>query len=328
MMPFRALRVLARVLFILSLLSVAIAVTVSFVLDCVCKNVAQISDKTPSGTLEAPTLLAQVTVDENGLPILGNTEDVSHVLLIGVDRREGETHCRSDAVILLSVNRKKGEISLTSFLRDLYVTLPDGRMSRLNTAYAIGGAEGLSQTLHANFNVDIKSYITVDFHGFSSVIDLLDGVTVNLTASQAERLNRMLSSDPAASLVPIGGGRVTLNGAQALAFVRNRNTPDGDFDRTEAQRTLLSSLAARFSDASLPELLGVAQRVIPMLETNLSPEALRRLISDLLLFGKRGIASCRVPVDDSFSLQTKNNMSVICVDRTHCIRYLYDKIYE
>ena len=49
------------------------------------------------------------------------SEEVINILLIGQDRREGETRARSDSMIVVSINEQRNVITLVSIMRDLYV---------------------------------------------------------------------------------------------------------------------------------------------------------------------------------------------------------------
>ena len=67
-------------------------------------------------------------------------DDLLNILLVGQDRREGEGRQRSDSMILCSINPDTRQISMISFLRDLYVQIPGGYSdNRLNAAYVFGG---------------------------------------------------------------------------------------------------------------------------------------------------------------------------------------------
>ena len=67
-------------------------------------------------------------------------DDLLNILLVGQDRREGEGRQRSDSMILCSINPATKQISMISFLRDLYVQIPGGYSdNRLNAAYVFGG---------------------------------------------------------------------------------------------------------------------------------------------------------------------------------------------
>lgn len=79
---------------------------------------------------------------------------------------------------------------MASFLRDNYVQLPDDYLpNRLNAAYAIGGMEMLDETLEINFGVSVDANLEVDFSSFSSIIDILGGVDIELTEAEASNMN-------------------------------------------------------------------------------------------------------------------------------------------
>ena len=90
-------------------------------------------------------------------------EDVSNLLLIGQDRREGQDRQRSDSIIICSVNKEKGKIVLTSIMRDLYVPIPGYKDNRINAAYQFGGMELLDEVIEENLGIHIDGNIEVDF---------------------------------------------------------------------------------------------------------------------------------------------------------------------
>ena len=82
-------------------------------------------------------------------------------------------------------------LTMTSFLRDTYVTLPKYNgvyygKNRLNLPYLIGGFEMLNDCLEQNFGVEVDHNVEVDFSGFKAVIDALGGVDLELTAGEAQ----------------------------------------------------------------------------------------------------------------------------------------------
>ena len=83
-------------------------------------------------------------------------DNLLNILLVDQDRRKGEGRQRSDSMILCSINPDTKQISMISFLRDLYVQIPGGYSdNRLNAAYVFGGFPLLMDTLHTNFGVTI-----------------------------------------------------------------------------------------------------------------------------------------------------------------------------
>ncbi len=87
-------------------------------------------------------------------------------MLIGQDKREGQSRQRSDSMILATLDKDQKTISLTSFMRDLYVAIPGYSSTRINAAYAYGGMDLLDETLTQNFGVEIDGNVEVDFEVF------------------------------------------------------------------------------------------------------------------------------------------------------------------
>ena len=99
---------------------------------------------------------------------LTGTEHI-HLLLIGQDRSAPGIQGRSDTILLCTLHRSRQQLVLTSFLRDLYVSIPGYGQNRINAAYAFGGADLLSQTLKENFGILPDGYLEADFSGFSKI---------------------------------------------------------------------------------------------------------------------------------------------------------------
>jgi polyisoprenyl-teichoic acid--peptidoglycan teichoic acid transferase len=155
------------------------------------------------------------------------------LLLIGVDRRR-EDPGRTDALVLLTIHPKKKSVKLLHVPRDTKTRLQLGKgrtaLDKINHAYALG--EGISstvQTLEAFLDIPIDHYIKVDMEGFQKIIDLFQGVDVTSPRSFSYLGHRFRK------------GPMHLNGAQALAYIRDRTGTD-DFDRHRRQQQLLRSL--------------------------------------------------------------------------------------
>ena len=191
-----------------------------------------------------------------------NWDNVINIMLIGQDRRPGEGRQRSDAMILLTVNKSKKTITLTSFMRDQYVRIPGYKNNKMNAAYAFGGMKLLNETMETNFGVKIDGDVEVDFNNFKKLIDLLGGVDINLTSKEANYLNKGNNWN-------LSSGVQRLNGAQALAYSRIRKL-DSDYRRAERQRNVISSLINRYKSLSVPEMILMIDDILPFITTNMS----------------------------------------------------------
>ncbi len=237
---------------------------------------------TPSGITPSPTFasgsistprvpeLTPATpggVDEDGVPIptplptldVQRTYDIFNFLLIGHDSEsDGEQGggFRTDTIIVLSVNRTAGTVSMLSLPRDLYVYIPNWRMQRINVAWAHGGGSTnfdagfatLRDTIYYNFGIQVHYYAVIDFSGFKMVIDTIGSVTIPVDcAIQDYRFTGNYDEDeePIFELTTIDVGLHEMDSTTALMYARSRRNSN-DFDRGRRQQQLLRAI---FSEA-------------------------------------------------------------------------------
>lgn len=206
---------------------------------------------------------------------------IQNILLIGTDARAGQDpqKTRSDTMILVTVDRKHNQIKLTSFLRDMYVDIPDYRKDKINAAHSHGGTQLLIHTLESNFKIKIDGYVMVTFEIFTELIDSLGGVDVEITKKEAKYLNshdHMTKEDRAAFPEKLSEGMQHFNGQQALWYSRIRYL-DSDFQRTGRQRKVMSALFNSAKSKDFSELMAVAKKVLPLLSTSYSASELLSL---------------------------------------------------
>ena len=138
--------------------------------------------------LESPAVTASavytVKAQENDATV--DTSNIKSILLIGQDKQGDQTRQRSDSMILATLDKDQGTISLTSFMRDLYVAIPGYSSTRINAAYAYGGVELLDETLEENFGVQIDGNVEVDFEVFKVLVDKVGGIDLELTQAEAD----------------------------------------------------------------------------------------------------------------------------------------------
>lgn len=201
-------------------------------------------------------------------PQVGPYEGGFNILLVGSDTRDGqgdafgrETSTLNDVNMLLHVAADHKSAVLVSIPRDMVVPLPrcenggPATGEPINTTLYYGG---LSCTVETVQNL---TGLTIDFAGlitFQGVIAMSNAVGgVEVCANEAI-LDTYTGLD-------IPAGRSTLQGFQALAFLRSRHgVGDGsDLGRISSQQVFLSSLVRKLkSDDTLTDpgkLYGIAQ---------------------------------------------------------------------
>ena len=239
---------------------------------------------------------------------IGGDDNIVNVMLIGQDRRPGEDRARSDSMILVTFNKEKKTITMTSFMRDLYVKIPGGYLdNRINTSYSLGGIELLNQTLLENFGVVVDATVEVDFGQFRKIIDLLGGVEIELDEAEARYINKKMNTRDVEPGVQI------LNGRQALWYARNRSTGGtSDFGRTNRQRTVLNALIEAYKNKPLTEMIGLLDDILPLITTDLTQGEIIRYVTALFpMFSECEIITQQIPVQGGFYDATIRGMQVL-----------------
>lgn len=254
------------------------------------------------------------------------TENIINILLIGQDARKGWDRSRSDTMMLVTVNVQDKTITLTSFLRDIYVQIPGYLNNKLNATYVFGGMELLNQTLEHNFGVQVDGNVEVDFSRFPEVIDLLGGVDIELRDDEARYINQKLAEEGIQS--SLTGGLQSLDGNQALWYSRIRKLDaDADFSRTNRQRKVINSLIEKFRNAKLTTLLGLLDELLPMIATDMTNSEILGYATDLFpILADCTIVSQRIPADNEYVLGSIDGMSCIFADMEAARKLLEETI--
>ena len=193
----------------------------------------------------------------------GSSSSGTNWLIIGSDSRAGLSDTaaqqlstgevdgsRTDTMMLVHVGGFGGQTSLTSLPRDSILPIPGHGRGRLNSAYSIGGPELLTQTVETAADIEIDHYAEIGFEGFAGMVDAIGGVDMCLDDA---------IDDPKAG-IDLPAGCQTLDGPQALGFVRTRAFPNADLQRIQNQRKFLSALV---SEAASPVTLLNPFRIVP-----------------------------------------------------------------
>ncbi|MBQ0083263.1 MAG: LCP family protein [Clostridiales bacterium] len=222
--------------------------------------------------------------------VSANTEvfddSITNIALFGIDPRENTFKGRSDAIVILTVDKKRDKIKMTSIARDTYVNIEGKKKDKLTHAYAYGGAELAVKTLNQTFDLGIKDYVTVNFFGFAKIIDYVGGVDIDVDQKEKQVMN-----DNYISWINSYGikcdyitktGKQHLNGGQALAYSRNRYT-GGDTARGTRQREVLSEVFDKVKEMGIGEIPELVRIGLKNSETSLSPDEIKELGSWALL---------------------------------------------
>lgn len=280
--------------------------------------------------------MGEVTIDESQLEINENLPDhVVNILLLGIDARQDVTEGgRSDAMLICSINTQDGSIKLTSIQRDLLVTIPTKKNPyKITNAYSWGGGQLSMATVNQNFEMNIDKFVTINFYGLAAIIDYLGGVDIELTKTEASRINYELKKEPLPfdtnpdrDKVEAVAGVHHLDGMQAVTYARIRGiSGENDFNRSERQRKLLEVLLEQvMQDMSLDRMVELITVAMPYVLTNMSASDMATLGMQVLSSGivtraQQGenlMEQLRIPMDETWKYSESNGSSVIAFRTT------------
>ncbi len=278
-----------------------------------------------------------MNMDLSGDSLL-NDPMVLNVMLFGEDKTS-DGISRSDTMIMLSIDNRNKKLKLTSFMRDLWVYIPDYGYSRLNSAYAYGGAQLAISTIEQNFGVSIDRYAIVDYDSFKSIIDVLGGIDLELTDEEIDYINWQSWKNGQADTryeITDSAGVVHLNGRQALWYARDRGDEEAgfsgdDYDRTARQRNLLKTLATDMKSASLTQIINIVNQIGPLITTNLKQTEITTLVMNSLTYLSYDMEEYQVPSDGNHQGVTYYSMSVLDIldwdlERQNLAAFLYEDL--
>lgn len=245
-----------------------------------------------------------------------------NILLIGVDNDYAagmDQLGNADGIMLLTINDKSDSVVLTSFMRDIKVSVPGHGKMKLTSSYHTGGTPLLIATMEENFGIDIDAYVLVNYLNVIDIVDAAGGVTLEVNRDELyymqtkiENLNKLLGIPAGSNIIPVDrAGMLKLNGVQTAAFMRVRMAGNNDLERTERARRVIMGLKDNVLSMSLGEMNDFAERVLPCITTDMGHTELLSLVLKAPACLRYEILSERIPVDGSFSYSDDGNAYVL-----------------
>lgn len=251
------------------------------------------------GAEPAETEPPETTEPEPTEPDYGKLGKVVNVLVIGQDARPGEDSKIADTMILLTVNKETKVLTMTSFLRDTKVSVPDyyydinGNYhfgaTKMNLWFALGYSWGgdlsamhvLDHVIEWNFGPVVDHNIEIDFDAFDLIINAVGGVTVDLDADELAYMEQEFKDYPK---YVFHEGPCKLDGWSAEVYARMRHATygDNDFNRTDRQREVIASLVDKCRNMSLLEANQIIDEVLPMVVTDMDVGDITTYVTELL----------------------------------------------
>ncbi|MCL1875580.1 MAG: LCP family protein [Synergistaceae bacterium] len=197
-----------------------------------------------------------------------------YILVAGLDNTDGTERSDSLGIAVIDIDSKK--VKFMSIPRDSRVFIPRKGWDKINHAYAYGKIDLLKETIINTFNLPIHYYFVLNFKSFPAIIDSIGGVTIDVE-------KRMVYHDYSGNLhIDIPKGFQTLNGKNALHYVRFRHDSLNDFGRIERQQKFTKEVVRKMQSPSiLPKFPDLIREAINMVITDMTPAQAIQLASYL-----------------------------------------------
>ena len=257
-------------------------------------------------------------------------EGITNVLLIGVDARDLDEPCRSDSMIIATLDNNNKKVKLTSLFRDTLVDIPGHGEAKLNAAYMLGGPELLMKTVKETYNVSIDKYIIINFWGFETIVDYIGGIEVDVKDYQLEELNKYIGESTGGNDCPVEkAGIQTLNGKQALSYARIRYNVGDEYERTDRQREVIFKVIEKLQNTKPSKYLGIMNTMLEYIKTNIDPLEALNMAYTIYKLPSLEVEQLQIPlVALSETRNYKELGSVFLMDRLQNASILYNFIYE
>ncbi len=301
----------------------------------------------------------ELNVDDLGINDVLPKTGVINIALFGLDNRTDSDDGRSDAILVLSVDRDHNKIKLTSIARDTLANVKDygwnnnsrdDDWTKITHAFYYGahskdetksGPSVAVRALNENFNLNITKYAYVNFHEFAKIIDLIGGVDIEIEQRELYQLNKHIRGMVKGSGMTISevssAGMQTLSGGQALAYARIRKI-DSDIKRGNRQKTVIDAVLKKARTMSVLEYPSLIQEALGICNTNLTGQEILELAEWMVNNNPETVNfslpddECKLYTWDSYSnkgsTMFQRHGAVYVMDLEYASTYLHDFIYE
>ncbi len=225
-----------------------------------------------------------------------------NILVCGVDYVSTDAahqQAMSDVIMIANVDKTADKAALLQIPRDTYVGTELTATGKINAVFNTesasgrGGVHALAEVLNDQLQLPLDHYICITMEGFRAAVDLVGGV--DITLAKAMTFNLRDENEVIVRTVTLGPGTVTLDGEMADLFVRYRDYARADLDRMDVQRYFIAALLNKLSATSAPKLLGLARKIYPYIDTDLSIAQMMSLALTLKGFSADAITALRAP---------------------------------
>ena len=221
----------------------------------------------------------KTTIDTKKLSCV-DVDGYVNIALLGVDSRSMSSKNlkghNTDCIIIVSMNTKTKKVNLISIYRDTYTKIGEtSTYSKINSAYASGGAETAMKTINQTMDLNVSKYVLFNFKMVSDLVNDVGGITVDVKDYEIQQLNKY-TKQTAHNIgqkkykLVTKAGKQTLEGVQAVSYGRIRKGVGDDFKRTSRMRVVIKKVTNKLKDKSIFKMMDIMDDCLPQCQTNLS----------------------------------------------------------
>lgn len=226
--------------------------------------------------------VGKVELDPNLIGINAQVDEdlknYRNIAILGIDARDmtDDSNVRSDAIIIVSIDKKTKEIKMFSIYRDtmLYQGEEVG-LDKITHAYYHGGPTKVLYTINKNLDMNVKEVVIVNWKSVADMVDALGGLNIEVQESEIDELNYITQH----TANTIGGpaneitepGMQTLDGNQAVAYSRIRkDAATGDYRRNERMKIVVKATFEKAKELDAGKIRKISKEILPQIKTNMS----------------------------------------------------------
>lgn len=214
-------------------------------------------------------------------------KDYRNIAVLGIDARKGEGYegSRSDAIVIVSINKNNNEIKLISVMRDSYLYMRDQNgdmvLDKITHAHAFGGPINTCASLNRCLDLNIKEFAVVNWNAVADTVDSMGGLEIDVQANELRDLNKWgpeTATNTDRQWKAVGyPGKQALDGAQVATYCRIRKTSGGDTGRNERYKKVMAALFKK-GKSSPTKVNAAMDKVFPQIVTNMSSMQVMNMI--------------------------------------------------
>lgn len=232
----------------------------------------------PTETLDATDVTE--TIGDTQPTAETQTKARTNILLIGHIANSSESWHDAKVMILCTLDEAEKTLRMSSYQKNAVVNIPGYGENKLCTAYSIGGMKLLDQCLAEEYGVQVDANIAVNVEGLMDLVDMLGGVTLELTAQEADYLNAHGNW----GITSMGGwslkaGENTLSGEEAMGYAMISKL-GGEVGRIQRQRKVVAAMVEQAEKLSITQMYDLVENLLGCVSTDMTNSEILSYIAE------------------------------------------------